>query len=123
MGRAMPSTSLIQFSVDKQGCVPSPLFDLGQNCGGGSENNDSLLRKVPCMPCSLSAPNPAAGLQGRFLDIHGQVWLILLWGLCSFRLGPVAQAFVCALQESVSPVLCMCCWLYGGVNAALLQEG
>ena len=32
------------------------------------------------------------------------------------------QGFVCALQESVSPVLCKFWWLYGGVNGDLLQE-
>ena len=31
--------------------------------------------------------------------------------------------FYCALQESVSPVLCKFWWLYGGVNDDLLQEG
>ena len=30
---------------------------------------------------------------------------------------------VCALQESVSPVLCKFWWLYGRVNGNLLQEG
>ena len=34
-----------------------------------------------------------------------------------------AQGFVCALQESVSPVLCKFWWPYGGVNGDLLQEG
>ena len=34
-----------------------------------------------------------------------------------------AQGFVCALQESVSPVLCKFWQLYGGVNGNLLQEG
>ena len=33
------------------------------------------------------------------------------------------QGSVCALQESVSPVLCKFWWLYGGVNGDLLQEG
>ena len=33
------------------------------------------------------------------------------------------HSFVCALQESVSPVLCKLWWLYGGVNGDLLQEG
>ena len=33
------------------------------------------------------------------------------------------QSFVCALQESVSPVLCKIWQLYGGVNGDLLQEG
>ena len=39
MGRAMLSKSLIQFSVDGQGCVPSLLFDLKLNYGGGNEDN------------------------------------------------------------------------------------
>ena len=53
--------SLIQFSVDGWGCVPSLLFDLRPNYGGGSEDNDDLLQKVPCMDTTLSAPNPATG--------------------------------------------------------------
>ena len=71
----MLSTSLIQIYVNSQTCVPYPLFDLRQHYGGGNEDNHELLRKVPCMPCSLGAPNPVAGLQGRFLDTHGQVCL------------------------------------------------
>ena len=31
-----------------------------------------------------------------------------------------AQGFLCALQESVSPVLCKFWWLYGGVNGDFL---
>ena len=34
-----------------------------------------------------------------------------------------AQGFVCALQESVSPVVCKFWRLYSGVNGDLLQEG
>ena len=56
---------------------------------------------------SLSAPNPTAGhtdpcLCWRLLDTHRQVWVSLLWGHCSFLLGPGAQGSVCALQESIS---------------------
>ena len=36
---AMLSKSLIQFSVDGQGCVPSLLFDLRPDCGGGNEDD------------------------------------------------------------------------------------
>ena len=36
MGRAIFSKSLIQFSVEGQGCVPSLLFDLRPNCSGGN---------------------------------------------------------------------------------------
>ena len=54
MGRTMLSKSLIQFSVDRWGCVPSQLFDLRPNYGGGNEDNGNLLQKVPC---TLNAPN------------------------------------------------------------------
>ena len=48
MGGVMLSKSLIQFSVDGQGCVPSLLLDLRPNYGGGDEDNGDLLQKVPC---------------------------------------------------------------------------
>ena len=46
-----------------------------------------------------------------------QVWLSL------YGVSWCTQGFVPALQESVSPVLCKFCWLYGEVNGDLLQEG
>ena len=58
--RAMLSKSLIQISVDGQGCVPSLLFDLRPNYGGGNEDNGDLFQKVPCTHCYISALNPAA---------------------------------------------------------------
>ena len=62
MGRAMLSKSLIPFSVDGWGCVPSLLFDLRPNYGGGNEDNeDNFLQKVPWHTAILSAPSPAAG--------------------------------------------------------------
>ena len=39
-------------------------------------------------------------LHWRLPNTHRQVWLNLLWGHCSFLLGPGAQTFICALQES-----------------------
>ena len=67
MGRAMLSKSLIQFSVDDWGCVPSLLFDLRSNYGGGHEDNGDLLQKVLSThgstqylrPCSRSLPSHA----------------------------------------------------------------
>ena len=80
----------------------------------------ALLHSVPPTPQQATA-NPR--FHQRLLDTNGQVWVSLLCGHCSFLLGPGAQGFVCALQESVSPVLCKLWWLYGGVNGNLLQEG
>ena len=58
MGGAILSKSLIQFSVAGQGCVPSLLFDLRPNYGGGNEDNGDLLQKVPCIHCYTQCPQP-----------------------------------------------------------------
>ena len=54
------SQSLIQFSVDGWDCVPSLLFDLRPNYGGGNEDNGDLLQKVPCMHCYTQCPQPCS---------------------------------------------------------------
>ena len=65
MGRAMLSKSLIKFSVDGGGeggfgglvgCVPSLLFDLRPNYGGGNEDNGDLFQKVTCAHCCIQCP-------------------------------------------------------------------
>ena len=55
MGGARFSKSLIQFSVDGRGCVPSLLFDLRPNYDGGNEDKGDLLQKVPCTSCCACA--------------------------------------------------------------------
>ena len=60
MGGAMLSKSLIQFSVDGWSCVPSLLFDLRPNYGGGNEDNGHLLQKVPCRYCCTQCPRPCS---------------------------------------------------------------
>ena len=115
MGRAMLSKPLIQFSIDGQGCVPSLFFDLRPNYGQGKEDNGDLLQKVPCMHCALSAPDPAAGRcpPTTSLETPGHSQESLGQSLVgSLLLSPGSwcwQGFVCALQESVSPVLCKFC--------------
>ena len=47
MGGAMLSKSLIQFSVDGWGCVPSLLFDLRPNYGGCNEDTITSFLLVP----------------------------------------------------------------------------
>ena len=47
---AILSKSLIQFSLERQGCVPSLLLDLRPDCGGGNEDNGNLLQKVSVPP-------------------------------------------------------------------------
>ena len=56
MTEAMLSKSLIQFSAGGWSCVPSMLFDLRPNYGGGNEDNAHLLQKVPCTQCRTQCP-------------------------------------------------------------------
>ena len=76
--------------------------------GRTNEDKGDLLQQVHSCTAALSAPNPVAGhrwpkpLQ-RLLDTHGQVWLSLLWGHCSFRLGPGAHKVLFVLSKSVFP--------------------
>ena len=113
MGGAMLSKSLIQFSVDGWGCVPSLLFYLRQNYGGGNEHNGDLLQKVPCTHCCTQCPQPwqqatvDPPLHRRLLDTHGQVWISLLWGHCSFLLGPGVHKVLFVPSKSLFPQSCV----------------
>ena len=60
IGGAMLSKSLVQFSVDGHGCVPSLLFDLRPNYGGGNEDNGDLLQRVPCKYHCTQCPQPCS---------------------------------------------------------------
>ena len=129
MGRAMLSKSLIQFSVVGQGCVSSLLFDWRPSCGGGNEDNVNLLPKVKCRHCCTQCPQPCSRPPSTHASARVSWTLRASLGqslVGSLLLSPgscCAQVSVCALQGSVSPVLCKFWHLYGGVNGDLLQEG
>jgi len=123
------SKSLVQFSVDGWGCVPSLLFDLRPNYGRGKEDNGDLLQKVTSTSCCTQCPDPAAGHHQPMppSETPGHSQASLGQSLVrSLLLSPgswCTQASVCALLESVTTVLCKFWWLYGGFNGYLLQEG
>ena len=77
----MLSKSLIQFSVDGWGCVPSLLFELRPNYGGGNEDNRitlvtqtikylSAMQKIQVLPLGWEDP------QEKEMAIHSS---ILAW--------------------------------------------
>ena len=121
-GHAQGSKSFIQLSVNGQGCVPSLLFDLRPNDGGGNEDNGYCI-------ATLSAPNPAAGhhrlhasardswtLTGKSGSVSCGVTDPFSWVLVHTR-------FCLCPSRVYFQVLCKFWWLYGGVNGDLLQEG
>ena len=78
---------------------------------------------------TLRAPSPAAGHHRPTppQETPGHSPASLGQSLVgSLLLSPgswCTQSSICALQESVSQVLCKFWWLYSGVNGNLLQEG
>ena len=129
MGETMVSKSLIQFFVDGQGCVSSLLFDLRPDYDEGKEDNGNLLQKVPCThhctqcPWSCIRPPLTHASAGDSWILTGKFGSVSCGGVTApFSWVPV-QSFVCALQESVSPVLCKFWQLYGEVSGDLFQEG
>ena len=77
---------------------------------------------------TLGAPDPATGQRGPTppLETPGHSRASLDQSLVgSLLLSPgswCTQDSVCALQESVSPVLCKFWWLYGRINGAKRAE-
>ena len=125
----MLSKSLIQLSVDGWGCVPCLLFTWSQTVVEVMTVMLTSFKRSPAHTAALSAPSPAAGHRRPtpLPETPGHSWASLGQSLVgSLLLSPgswCAQGSVCALQESVSPVLCKFWWLYGGVYGNLLQEG
>ena len=121
----MLSKSLIQLSVDGQGCVPSLLFDL-RSLVELMKIIETFKRSHACI-ATFSAPKPTP-LQTQ--TSAGDSWTLtaslgqsLVGSLLLSPGSRCAQGFVCALQESASPVPCNFWWLYGRVNGNLLQQG
>ena len=125
----MISKSLVQFSVDGWRCVPSLLFTWGQTMVEVMKIMAISFKRSHECTATLSAPNPAAGhcWSTPLPETAGHSRVSLVQSLVgSLLLSPgfsCTQGSVCALQESVSPVLCKFWRLYGGGNGNFLQEG
>ena len=121
--------SLIQFSIDGWGCVPSLLFDLRPNYDGGNEDNGNLLRKVPCTHCytrcpqPCSSPPPTHASAGDSWTLTGKSGSVSCGVIAPFSWVLVHTRFCLCPPRVCFPVLCKFWQLYSGVNGDLLQEG
>ena len=85
------------------------------------DNGDLFQRTYASMPCTqlpgllksvLLTPWQATvdpRLQQKLLETHRQICLSLLWGHCSFLLGPGVHKVLFVPSKSVSPVLWKFC--------------
>ena len=83
MGRAMLSKSLIQFSVDGRGCIPSLLFDQRSNYGE-PPSKCPMSAQPHSVPLTLQQETANPRLHQRILVTHRKVWVSFLWGHCSW---------------------------------------
>ena len=68
------------------------------------KRSHALLHSVPL---TLQQATANQHLCRRPLDTHRQVWVSLLWGHCSFLLGPGAYMFLFVLSKSLFPQSCV----------------
>ena len=104
-----------------RGCVPSLLFDLRPNHGGGNDDNGvswkgpmrALLHSVPL---TLRQPTSDPHPRWRLPDTHGHVWVSLL-SQCSFLQGRGVHKVLFVPSKNVFP---QCCGGSGGSLVGLM---
>ena len=70
------------------------------------------FKKPHACTAAFSVPDPKQAtadpcLHCRLLDTHRQVWVSLLWGYCSFLLGPGAHEVLFVPSKSLFPQSCV----------------
>ena len=122
----MFSKSLIQFSVDGQGCVPTLLFNLRPNYGEVNDIGD-LLQEVPCMHCCTQCPQPCSrpplthASAGECSTLTGKSGSVSCGSLL-LSPGSWCTRFCLCPPRIYFPVLCKFWQFCGGINGDLLQE-
>ena len=117
----MLSKSLIQFSVDGWGCVPSLLFTWGQTMVEVMKILVTSFKTSHACTATVSGPSPAAGHHRPMppLDTPGHLQASLGQSLAgSLLLSPgswCTRFCLCPPRGHYFPVLCKFWQLYGGL--------
>ena len=107
--------SLIQFSVDGWSCVPSLLFTWDQTMVEIMKIMATSFKRSHAGTATLSAPNPAAGLHWRLLDIPGKSGSVSCGVTAPFSWVPVCTVLCLCPPRVCFPVLCKFWQLYVGL--------
>ena len=108
----MLGKSSIQLSVDEWGSVPCLLFTWDQTMVEVVKIMATSFKKSHAGTATPSAPSPAAGHCQPTPPLEtsehsGQVWVSLLWGHCSFLLGPGAHKALFLPSKGLFPQSCV----------------
>ena len=115
-GRAILSKSLIQFSLDGWGCIPSLLFTWGQTMVKVKKIVVTSLERPHAGNATLSAPNPAVGHHRPMplLETPGHSWASLDQSLAGSLFLPLVSwctqvLFLpsCVSSKSLFPQSCV----------------
>ena len=113
MGGAMLSISLIQFSVDGRGCVPSLLFTSDQTIVEVMKIMVTFklfhagTAALHCSAPTLEQATANPCLHWKLLDTHWHVWVSFLWSYRSFLLGLGAHKFLFVPSNCLLPQFCV----------------
>ena len=89
----------------------------------GASSKGPMYTLLHSVPSTLQQATVNPCLCQRLLNTHGQVWVSLLWGHCSFLLGPGAHKFLFVPSQNLFPQSCVSSGGSMWVNGELLQEG
>ena len=70
-------------------------------------SKDPMHSPPNSLPPALQQDTVDPCLCWRPLDTHGQVWVCVLWGYCSFLLGPDAHKVLFVPFKSLFPQSCV----------------
>ena len=102
---------------------------LGPHFGGDNDDNGNLLQKVPCPKCYIQCPQPCSRPPLTHASARGSWRLtgrsgLLLWGPCSFLLGPGVHRVLFVPSKSLFPLSCVSSGgSMVGLMAAFSKEG
>ena len=104
----MLSKSSIHFIVDGWSCVLSLLFTWVQTMVEVMKIMMTSVKRSHACTSALSTPTLQQAtidprLCWRPLDTHGELWVSLSWGHCSFILGPDAYKVLFVPSQSLFP--------------------
>ena len=112
MEEAMLSKSLIQFSVDELDCIPPCCLTWSKGMvrewrqwQHPSKGPTYTLSHSVLLTLQQAAAN--SQVYQRLLDTPGQAWASLLWGHCSFFLGPGVHKVLFVPSKSLLPQSCV----------------